>query len=469
MRYSPQPSRQAREHGYEQDGLRWGPFTTRIPLYHTRLEWPEFLQGLWVGSVTGIGCIPILMDYLGLTFESAVAFLILQSMLIASATILFGEPLAPGWITPAFPLVLALLESTQADATGRLQSMTALAIVFAILLGLLGACGLGKWFVEGLPCAIRAGILLGAGLTAYKHVFLDDYQRFFGELFWSTSTAIIISLVVAFSTPFKNWADRKWCFRAVLRFGLLPGFIGAGLVGPLAGEFSYHFDTASLIIFPPFGEMFHSVSPFFIGWPKVDHYLAAIPFTLITYTLLFSDMVTGNEILRSAQLIRPDESVPISTTRTHLSVAVRNLVSALVCPLFSTQGCLWTAAHIIVLERWKQGRREMDSIFGGLSSYYVLGVPLLYFMMPLVLALKPLAAPTLAMTLVLTGFACTSLALSIPKSLPVRGSAVLIAVLIVVFPVWIALLLGVIVVAALGGWEREIDENIPTIPLGGPE
>ncbi len=458
---------QARGHGYEQSGLHWGPFTTRIPFYHTRVEWPELLQGLLVGSVTGTACIPILTGYFGLTFDMAVAFLILQSMLIMSATILFGESLMPGWITPAFPLVLVLLESSSEDYLERFHTMTALGISFAVLLGLLGVSGLGEFFVERLPQALKAGILLGAGLAAYKRVFIDDFSRFFGEIPWSTTAAITISLMVTFSLQIRSWARAKWWLAPLIRLGLLPGFIGAGIVGPLVGEFSFHFDTNSTFSFPPFAAMLRSVSPFTIGWPSWAQYVAVFPFALIAYTLLFSDMVTGNEILRSAQSFRPDEKVSINVTRTHLSVAVRNLLSAMVCPLFSTQGCLWTGAHIIVVERWKQGRQEMDSLLGGLSSYCVLGIPILYFVAPLVLVMKPLMLPALAITLILTGYACTSLALSIPRSPSERGATVLIAVLIAAFPAWIALPLGGLVVVILGGWERDSNEKSVSVPPQG--
>lgn len=448
-----------REHGHEQSGLHWGPFTARIPFCHIRVEWPELLQGLLVGSVTGIACIPILTDYLGLTFNTAVAFLIVQSILIASAILLFGEPFAPGWITPAFPLVLALLESTSGTSTDRLHCMTSLCITFAVLLGLLGVSGLGQKLVEQLPCSLRAGILLGAGLAAYKRVFIDDFTRFFGEVPWSTTVAITLSLLVAFSVPFRNWAQGKHGLASLIRLGLLPGFLGAGITGPLMGEFSYHLDMDLTLSLPPFEEMLRCVSPFTIGWPGMQEWAAALPLALITYTLLFSDLVTGTEILRSAQVFRPDEKVTIDANRTHLSVAVRNLISALVCPLFSTQGCLWTAAQVIVVERWKLGRREMDSIHGGLASYYVMGIPILYFIAPLVLALKPLAAPALAMTLVLTGYACTSLALSLPRTASERGAAVLTAILLAVFPAWIALPLGIVVVLGLTGWKNEGSED----------
>ena len=38
------------EQAVELPGWRWGPFTFRLPFYHTRLYWPEFLQGVALAS-----------------------------------------------------------------------------------------------------------------------------------------------------------------------------------------------------------------------------------------------------------------------------------------------------------------------------------------------------------------------------------------------------------------------------------
>ena len=37
---------------HKRNGWQWGPFTFRLPFYHTRLVWPEFLQGLLVSTAT---------------------------------------------------------------------------------------------------------------------------------------------------------------------------------------------------------------------------------------------------------------------------------------------------------------------------------------------------------------------------------------------------------------------------------
>ena len=92
------------EDGPELPGWRWGPFTFRVPFYHTRLCWSEFLQGLFVSAATGLALIPVMTAFFGLSFEEAVALSMIHASLIASAVIVFGEPYAGGWITPALPL-----------------------------------------------------------------------------------------------------------------------------------------------------------------------------------------------------------------------------------------------------------------------------------------------------------------------------------------------------------------------------
>ena len=35
-------------------GIRWGPFTARIPFVHTRAAWPELVQNLVVAGAPGL-------------------------------------------------------------------------------------------------------------------------------------------------------------------------------------------------------------------------------------------------------------------------------------------------------------------------------------------------------------------------------------------------------------------------------
>ncbi len=49
-----------RRHGTVQPGWNWGPFTLRVPLYHTRVEVSELLQGFLVAGATGLALVPLL-------------------------------------------------------------------------------------------------------------------------------------------------------------------------------------------------------------------------------------------------------------------------------------------------------------------------------------------------------------------------------------------------------------------------
>ena len=87
-------------------GLKWGPFTLRIPFIHLRFRAGEFFQGMVISGATAFAAVPIAMG-LGLTFEEGVALSFIAGTLIGAGPIFFGEPMAPGWVTPAVPIVIA--------------------------------------------------------------------------------------------------------------------------------------------------------------------------------------------------------------------------------------------------------------------------------------------------------------------------------------------------------------------------
>ncbi len=455
-----------RPDGHEQPGIRWGPFTARIPFYHVRIEWPEFWQGILVAGATGLGLVPILTRDMGLSFETAMAFVCLQTILISSAAILFGEPMAPGWITPALPLVLLHLldpAGPYQEPSERVRAMTAFSLDFAALVLFLGITGLGRAFVAWLPAALKGGIILGAAIAALKRVFLDDYSRFLAVQPVATTLAVAVCLVLTFSAPIQIYKLRFPWLRKLAALGLLPGFLLAALIGPLVGnppEIDYRIEWNPLVLVPPFGELFGQVCPLSIGWPTADMFLAGIPLALMAYTILFGDLVTGIEVLKAAMPARPDEKVVIDINRTHLSVGIRNVLMALFAPFFPSQGCLWTGVHVIICQRWSEGRKEMDSLYGGIFSYYLFGIPVLYFIRPIVTGLKPLMGIALSLTLVLTGYACAYVAMSIPKTPNERGVVLLSAVALAVFSPWVGMAIGILASLALVGLpERPSDPS----------
>lgn len=432
-------------------GWRWGPFRFRLPFLHSRLHWPEFLQGLLVATATGLALVPVLTGYFGLSFEESVASVLLYSVFLVIALWVFGEPYAPGWTTAALPLALAYVATGYDEPTARFQAMTALSLTYAALVLLLGVTGLGRALMRWMPDALKAGILLGAALSAFKQVFVDDASRFLLAQPVTTTVACVVCLVCVFSVPFRRLAQRHPSMALLASLGLLPGFLAAALVGPLVGEVQYEVQWGWLL--PPVGDAIARMSPFSIGWPTAQMFIAGLPLVLITYVIQFGDWVTGNEVLREAQPSRPDDPVDIDASRSHVVLALRNAAAGVVAPFFTTQGSLWTGVHVIVANRWKQGPRAISDLHSGLISYYQMGLPIIYFLLPLLTALKPLLGVALSLTLVLTGFACAFVAMAIPRDANARGVAMLTGAALALLEPWVGLLVGIAACVLLIGRE----------------
>src|SRR5690606_37790401 len=166
---------------------------------------------------------------------------------------------------------------------------------FALLLFVLGVTGLGRRFIVWLPDTVKAGIILGAALAALKRVFIDDAERFLLHQPIATALACAVCLVFAFSLPMQRWREKYRWVALFAALGLLPGVLVAAVVGPLGGGVDYNVQWG--ILLPPVGDMPAKMSPFSIGFPSVGLMLQAMPLALITYIILFGDLVTGNEVI----------------------------------------------------------------------------------------------------------------------------------------------------------------------------
>ena len=436
-------------------GLKWGPFTLRIPFIHLRFRAGEFFQGMVISGATAFAAVPIAMG-LGLTFEEGVALSFIAGTLIGAGPIFFGEPMAPGWVTPAVPIVIAAF-AAKGQFNGVydpavFQFMAAMCIEFTLLLFIMGITGWGKKLIEIIPNGLKAGIILGAALAAFYQVFVTDLDKLMIQPI-SMGLAISLCVITTFSEPFKRLALNNKFFKVVGSLGLLPGFVLAALVAFLLNEVTFNIEWGFRI--PDVVSLFNRTSPLAIGFPSIDMYLEAIPLVVIGYTLLFGDLITGTEVLNDAQTQRPDEPLDVNLDRSHLSVAMRNFLGLLVNPFFPTQGALWTGVHVVVAERWTKGPKEMPSIFDGLGSYYLMGIPFLYVTLPFITLMKPLMQMALTLTLILTGFACAYVAMAIPKKNSEMASALLIAVFITFFSAWIGLLIGILLSIFVVGTDKD--------------
>ena len=436
-------------------GISWGPFTLRIPFIHIKFRAGEFFQGMVISGATAFAAVPVAMG-LGLSFEEGVALSFVAGSLIASGPIFFGEPMAPGWITPALPIVIAAF-ATKGQFNGvydpaTFQFMAAMCIEFTLLVFILGSTGWGKKLIQIIPNGLKAGIILGAALAAFYQVFVTDMDKLMLQPI-SMAVAIVLCVITTFSDPFKMLAEKNIFFKKIGSLGLLPGFILAGLVAFLLKEVTFDIQWGFQV--PDVVALFNKTSPLVIGFPSIPMYLEALPLVIIGYTLLFGDLITATEVLNDGQKSRPDEPLDINLDRSHLSIAVRNFLGLLINPFFPTQGALWTGVHVVVVERWKKGPKEMPSIFDGLGSYYLMGLPILYFTLPFITLMKPLMQMALTLTLILTGFACAYVAMAIPKKNTEMASALLIAVFITFFSAWVGLLVGIILSILVIGLDKK--------------
>ena len=222
-------------------GLKWGPFTARIPFIHIKFRGAEFFQGLVIAGATAFAAVPIAMG-LGLTFEEGVALSFIAGTLIGAGPIFFGEPMAPGWVTPAVPIVIAAF-AAKGQFNGVydpevFKLMAAMCIEFTLLLFIMGITGWGKKLIQIIPNGLKAGIILGAASAAFYQVFITDIDKLMMQPI-SMIVAISLCVITTFSDPFKKLALNNNFFKKLGSLGLLPGFVIAGIVAFLLNEVTF--------------------------------------------------------------------------------------------------------------------------------------------------------------------------------------------------------------------------------------
>lgn len=440
--------------GNVQPGIKWGPFTMRIPFVHLRFSLPDMLQGFAVAGATGLALVPYFMALLGLSFEEAVVMAMIHSLLISFSWMFFGDPYAPGWLTPAIPFVVAFITAPAylGDHASQFQAMTALSLNFAFILVILGATGLGAKLIKIVPNVFKGGIILGAAIAAFLRVTKDgDAANVFQSAPIAGTLGVVVCLVFAFSKPLQAIALNKPLLAKILGFGLLPGFIIAGTVGYFTGEFTYNIRWEILDIGAATVSLWEKASPFAIGWPPIETFIASFPLALITYILFFGDVVTGNEMIEHAQAQRSDEKLDIDSSRAHMATGIRNALMGITAPFFATQGVLWTGIQVVLLKRWAEGKDKLNSIYDSIGSFYLFGFPFLFMLLPIVTLLEPLLPVALAVTLILTAFACATLALALVNDATERGAMVITAMAFSLYEPWQGLLIGIFTIIALCG------------------
>ncbi len=388
-----------------------GPFQWRIPGIHFRMEYVEFFQGLILGA-TALSSIPYLTDYLGLPYQLAWSCVILEVFMYMFHGWL-GDPVVPGWITPTIPFTLAFLEGFE-KGLERMQAMIAVQLLVAFIFIFMGITKLADKFVRLVPASVKGGILLAAPVTVIQGQLEEGSQLLTAPIATLAGTLLLIFL--SFS-PFCAKKREKIKFLDIMaKYGNLFPYLVAMLTGVLLGELAKPvLEIGSFIRLPDLGDMFRTVSVFAVGFPPFGMFVKALPLAFICYVLAFGDFVTSETLVKEAKESRDDEYIDFNSGRSNLISGLRNLVLAVFAPFPPLAGPLWVGMTVSVAMRYREGKKAMKSLIGGMSSFRM-ATFLSVILVPVVSFMKPIMGVGSAITLLFQAYVCARIGMEYCKT-----------------------------------------------------
>ncbi|EGO65186.1 hypothetical protein [Acetonema longum] len=436
-----------REFGQKQPYIPLGPFQFRLPFIHYRFELPDYIQGLLMCAVC-LGIIPILQEYLGMPFEIAITIVILNGFFYLWHAHL-GDPVVPGWITPAIPLLLLWLK-TFPEGAARMHALIAFEFELGLFSLLLGITGLAKRFVDLVPDALKSGILLGAGIAAVRLVFQEG-GRF--DLYpWTITIAIGFAFYILFSNHFKTIRNKNKFFKYLSDLGLLPAIVLAIFIAPLVKELPWPAIEWGFTI-PQFYTLFTEWTPFAerIGWPPLSMYLSAAPLVFAVYIVLFGELIQAEALIDEARDFRDgDEDIHFDANRNNMIVGIRNMGMSALGPDAAMCGPMWAAMQVVECERYKHGREAMDSLYGGVGSFRW-GTFTGYFFSPIVTLVKPILPIALSLTMLVQGYVAVRVGILKARTFNDLGVAGIVAAVLITREAGAAFGVGIILCLLIYG------------------
>lgn len=383
--------------GEESPHIAVGPFKVRLPFIHYRFEWPDYIQGLLMCAVD-LAAIPILVSLLGMPFEVALAIVVLNGLFYLTHHLL-GDPCVPGWITPAIPLIVLYCTQFQ-EGPERVHSLIALQMMLGLLSIFLGVSKLSDKMIKYIPHAIKCGIVMGAGIAAIISIFQVGGR--FDKFPITITIAVGIAFYLLFSQQFQKIQRKNKLLGLIAQLGIFPIIIIAVIIGPLAGEAKWPTIEWGFSA-PDFKTLWNEYTIFGLGLPPLMMFITAIPTVFATYIVLFGDILQNKALVKDGQRFRPDEKVEYNGDRANLVFGTRNSVMSVIGPDVTMCGPIWSAMQVVTIERWKKGRKAMDSLFGGVGSFRW-GTNTGLLLLPIVTLVEPILAVALALTLLIQGY-----------------------------------------------------------------
>ena len=399
-----------------------GPFQWRIPGLHYRIEYVEFFQGLILGA-TALSSIPYLTDYLGIPYELAWSCVILEVFMYMLHGWL-GDPVVPGWITPTLPFTLAFISGFN-KGPERIQAMIAVQLLVGLVFIFMGVTRLADKFVHSVPTSIKGGILLAAPITVIQGQLEKGSQLLTAPV--ATLAGTLLLAFLSFSPFCERKRGKIKLLDIMAKYGNLFPYLVAMLLGVLLGELAKPtLELGSVIRIPDFGKIFETVSVFSVGFPPLAMFIQAMPLALICYVLAFGDFVTSETLVKEAQESRDDEHIDFNSSRSNLISGLRNLILAIFAPFPPLAGPLWVGMTVSVAVRYKEGKKAMKSLIGGMSSFRM-ATFLSVILVPVVSFMKPIMGVGSAITLLFQAYVCARIGMEYCKSNTDRSIAGIMA------------------------------------------
>ncbi len=412
-----------RKNGEESPYLPFGPFKIRLPFIHYRFEWPDYVQGLLMCAVD-LGAIALLTSNLGMSFEIALAVVILNGLFYLTHHLL-GDPVIPGWITPAIPLILLFVQQFPMGPD-RMYALIAFQLMLGILSIFLGVTGLASKVVHIIPNAIKSGIILGAGIGAINAIFTKGYYE---QFTWTIAICIGLAFYFIFSKHFEQIKSKNKMWDFISKLGILPAILLAVIIAPTFHEASWPTIEWGFSN-PDFHGLWSNYTIFGLGFPSLSFFLKALPAVFATYLVVFGDVLKTKALLSESDIVRKDEIVDYNANRAHMIFGARNTIMSILGPDITMCGPLWAAMQVVVVERFKNGKKAMNSFFGGSGSFRW-GTNTGLLLLPIVSLVKPILDVALSLTLLVQGFVSVRIGIMQAKSQRDLGIAGVVAAFLV--------------------------------------
>ncbi|KOP83778.1 hypothetical protein ACFFHH_11310 [Cytobacillus solani] len=397
-----------RKDGSEQPSML-GPLKLRLPFIHYKLEYPDWIQGA-ILCVVPMGITAVMMDVLGIPFELAIAFVVINNFLYLLHTH-FGDPSIAGWITAGIPLYVGFLVGFP-EGDARILALIALQLTVALIFLIMGLFKGADILVKRLPTSLKAGILLGAGFAAIYGEFSAN-----GRV-WTMPVTILLGAAFGFFMMFSRTAaplrEKYSFFRYIAQFGIAIPFAVSYIFGLVIGEVAAPNISWNLVPLP-IGEIIANYSIFGVGFPPFEYFLKALPLAIAAYIIAFGDILVVSSLLNNANEVRKDERIVFSASRNSIIVSIRNFIEGIFMPYLPLSGPQWTAGQVLVVNRFmSNGRSQVDSYWGGATGIFW-GMSIALMLGPVVSIFQPGINIGMALTMLIQGYLCGYLAMDVLK------------------------------------------------------